>query len=58
MDKNRDRPNANGGLDSLIELVKLGEVRGTLIVNDKEDTAEVTINAGVRRCEEEEEEEN
>ena len=49
MNKNADRPNAEKGLDQLEEKVKLGELRCTLIINDLENSAEVTLNAGVRK---------
>ena len=55
VDKNQDRPNAERGLDYLEELVKLGIVRGTLIVNSQQDYADVYINSGVRRCADEDE---
>jgi hypothetical protein len=51
VDKNQDRPNAEAGLDRLAEEVKLGNIRCTLIINSREDTADVTLNSGVRRCE-------
>ena len=49
VDKNQDRPNAVRGLDRLREGVKLGNIRSTLIINDREDSADVTLNSGVRR---------
>ena len=55
MNKNADRPNAEAGLIYLEQLVKLGEIRTTLIINSRDDYAEVTLNSGVRRCEEDDE---
>ena len=48
--KNADRPNAEAGLERLAEQVKLGNIRSTLIINSREESAEVTLNSGVWRC--------
>ena len=53
VDKNADRPNAEAGLDRLAEQVKLGNIRCTLIINSREDTTDVTINAGISICDNE-----
>ena len=55
VNKNADRPNAEAGLIYLEQLVKLGEIRTTLIINSRDDYAEVTLNSGVRRCEDDDE---
>jgi hypothetical protein len=51
VDKNADRPNAERGLDRLAEEVKLGNIRCTLIINSQEESAQVTLNSGIRKCE-------
>lgn len=50
VDKDADRPSAEAGLDELAEQVKLGNIRSTLIINSREDSAKVTLNSGVRKC--------
>ena len=49
VDYNFDRPQATRGLDDLEEKVKLGDIRATLVVQDKEDYADITLNAGTKQ---------
>ena len=49
VDFNYNRPLARQGLADLEEKVKLGEIRATLVIQDKEDTADITLNAGTKR---------
>ena len=49
MDYNSDRVQAVQGVDTLEEKVKLGDVRATLVIQDKQDYADITLNAGTKR---------
>lgn len=51
VDKNADRVSAEAGLEKLAEQVKLGNIRSTLIINSRQEAADVTLNSGIRRCE-------
>lgn len=51
VDKNADRVSAEAGLERLAEQVKLGNIRSTLIINSRQEAADVTLNSGIRRCE-------
>ena len=49
VDYNFDRPQATQGLDLLEEKVKLGDIRATLVIQDKQDYADITLNAGTKQ---------
>ena len=49
VDYNFDGPQARRGLDGLEEKVKLGDIRATLVIQDKEDSADITLNAGTKQ---------